>query len=98
VIINLILGMVCLQSLLALVLSTLNPRVGGEIDKATRTFKVQGLSLGCLFAVLGATVVGLWTWYAVEVQDWRFAAIVWFPFTVSYLGQWARKVQRRSES
>lgn len=97
-VLNLILGMVCLQSLLALVLSTLNPRVGGEVDKVYKTTKVHGIGLGCLFAFLALIVVGLWTWYAVEVQDWRFAAIVWFPFTVGYLGNWARKIQRKAEA
>jgi hypothetical protein len=48
-------------------------------------------------------MVGLWTWYAFDVHDWRFAAIVWVPLltrVLAALWAWvsvARDMRREDE-
>ena len=88
---------VCVQALLGLLLVALNPKVVQATRTAMKQNKVYGMSLGCLWSIFGVISVSLWTWYAVRERDWRFAAITWVPFTVSYLGDWGRKIQQKAE-
>jgi hypothetical protein len=97
VILNLILALVSLSSLLSLVLVTLNPKVVQASENAARQQRLYGVKLGCFWTLLSLTSLGLWTWHSVEQQDWRYAAIMWVPFTVGWIGHWARKVQRKAE-
>ncbi len=55
--------------------------------------RFAGMPLGCLLSIFGLTLVGLWTWYAISVSEWRFAAIVWIPFISNLIGRLA--VRRR---
>jgi hypothetical protein len=36
-------------------------------------------------------MIAAWTWYAVDVGDWRFAAIVWIPAIFTWIGRLANR-------
>lgn len=54
------------------------------------------VALGCLLPLLPATVVILWVVYAVQVGDWRFAAIEVFPVCCGLIGGYLRAVRNRN--
>lgn len=51
-----------------------------------RTRGTKAAPIGCLVAVVGYGTPVLWTIYAIQVHDWRFAAITWLPVAFRALG------------
>ena len=97
-VLTLIVIFVCVQALLGLILIHLNPTVARTAETAINQNKIHGMSLGCLWAIMGVISGSLWTWYAVQEQDWRFAAVAWVPLILGRLGGWARKIQQKAEA
>ncbi len=91
----LILGAVTLVSGMRLALLSSNERIAAVTDDAIRREGLAGIPAGCLMALAGVATVSLWVVYAVQVDDWRFAAIPGVPFTFHWIGKAAA---RRSPS
>lgn len=59
----------------------------------TREFWRNRLAAGCVIVALAFATGALWTVYAVQVNDWRFAAVYWVPFAMGWLGRTLRPKQ-----
>ena len=90
-IITFILIAVCIGSAAGLTMVVVNAEAESAARSVFRSKGASGLYLGCLIPIVGLTMVGLWTAYAFQVSDWRFAAIVWVPYLSGLIGRFATK-------
>lgn len=90
-ILTLILIAVALASMASLLLAVTNHEAAQAAQAVYKRNGIVGVPMGCVAGISAVLLLGLWTWYAVSVSDWRFAAITWIPFTARYLGQLATK-------
>lgn len=93
-ILNLLLVTISLISAISLAVAVTNAEAAWAVREVFRSKGMAGAPLGCAASVLGWIGLGLWTWYAVNVHDWRFAALVWIPFVTGVLGKVATKNPR----
>lgn len=47
----------------------------------------MGVGLAVLFMLAAIATATLWTIYAFQVGDWRFAAIQWIPVVMAWIGK-----------
>lgn len=56
---------------------------------AKQIFKQHGLNagapIGCLSTLTNLTLLALWIAYAIQIGDWRFAAITCLPWLVAFI-------------
>ena len=95
-VLNLIVALVTLISLFQVLVIDLNKEVNQATREAMKRHGYAGCSLLTLSTLLAVGVGALWTWYAVQVHDWRFAAIFWIPFTFKTVGTLAQRSKVRS--
>lgn len=88
---NLILATVTLASALGVALVGINREVTQATNVALRQNKISGCSLAIIYMISGLVVAVLWTVYAFQVKDWRFAAIFWIPIVFRWISQYAEK-------
>lgn len=81
----LLLGMSLVMTLASVALTAANAEATAASRAAFRRYGVAGAPLGCVIAVVALVNACLWTWYAFDVHDWRFAAIAWLPMTSRWI-------------
>jgi hypothetical protein len=91
VVLNLILTTVTLASALGMAVVSLNREVAQATNTALRENKISGCSLAIIYMISGLVVAVLWTVYAFQVKDWRFAAIFWIPIVFRWISRYAEK-------
>jgi hypothetical protein len=94
-VVTLILILVSVASVLALAVVMVNREVAQATQTAMKQHGVAGCSLALIWMISGLAVAALWTVYAYQVRDWRFAAIVWIPIICRWIGNVAEKATRR---
>jgi hypothetical protein len=80
-----------LSGALSLALTQVNPQYRKAHQAAIKHVSVTGIPAGCVLAVAAVLMIAAWTWYAVDVGDWRFAAIVWIPAIFTWIGRLANR-------
>ncbi len=90
-----LLGAVTFVSVVNLALMSVNAEAEAAAKAVFRRQGLGGVPLGCLSPLLSIVIGGLWTWYAVDVGDWRFAALFWVPFAINWVGKIARRSPKR---
>ena len=93
-IIWMLLAMSTLSAFASIALTSANREATEAMRASMRQHGVAGIPVGCLLAIMSFAALGLWTWYAVDVQNWRFAAIVWVPVVARWLGALTTKRRR----
>lgn len=92
-----ILLLVLAASVLHLFIDNVNARIAVEVQRFLLHPSLRAAPLGCLAPASGLLGVGLWTGYAIDVGEWRFAAIAWMPLVCGFAGGYLRAhAQRRS--
>lgn len=91
----LILATVTLASVLSVAVVGANREVSQATRAAMKQYGVAGCSLALIWMLSGLVIAALWTVYAYQVKDWRFAAIVWVPIVSRWISQAAEKVKVR---
>lgn len=81
----LLLGMSVVMTLASVALTAANAEATTASKAAFRKYGVAGAPLGCVITVVALANACLWTWYAFDVNDWRFAAIFWLPMTSRWI-------------
>lgn len=80
-IVTLILIVVSVGSLAGLLLVASNASLAAEAAAASNAVysrkRITGCGPGLIAFCSAVAIVGLWTWYAVAIHDWRFAALAW---------------------
>jgi hypothetical protein len=81
-----------MSSMSALVLSTATASqdVKPLMDALRRQRPKLAVRAGVVMTLCAAVNVALWLWLAIEVGDWRFAAVSWVPFLGGLLGRLVR--------
>lgn len=75
-----ILGVNLLVAMTALAFTGANDEIVRQIHALSKSNPLHiSKPAGCLFALCPLATASLWTVYAVQVDDWRFAAISWIP-------------------
>lgn len=90
-VLNLILAFVTLVSVLQVAVVAINREVSRATKAAMNQHGVAGCSLAWIWIICGLVVAVLWSIYAYQVHDWRFAAIVWVPIVFRWVAQVAEK-------
>ncbi len=90
-----IFGVACLATAANLALASTNASIYDAARAEVKAAGARGVPIGCLMAILGWVSVGLWTWYAFVVADWRFAGIVWIPVVGNIIVKVAGKQAKR---
>lgn len=89
-----------------LILNTLAAAIGvafaGANDQLMRELRVEnrarmGRGQAVVLSLAALAVVVLWTVYAFQVHDWRFAAITGVPFVLGWIGRSAAKAKAKRE-
>lgn len=94
----LILAFVTLASALSVAVVNVNREVSRATKAAMDQHGIGGCSLTLIWMTSGLVVAVLWTVYAYQVKDWRFAAIVWVPIVFRWISQVAEKVKVRTRA
>lgn len=76
-------------------LTAANREAAQAAREATQRYGVAGVHAGCVIALLTLIAIALWTWYAIDVRDWRFAAIAWIPFLLNLVSRTVSDPKRR---
>lgn len=92
----LILAVVTLASVLSVAVVNINREVARVTNAAMKEHGIAGCSLALVWMLSGLTVAVLWSVYAYQVNDWRFAAIVWVPIVSRWISQAAEKAKVRA--
>lgn len=85
-----------LTSLGVFALYQANEAARADVKAALRRHGVVGSPMAVVVALCGWVALALWTVYAAQVGDWRFAAIPWAPLVARFLA-WAMNHQTRAE-
>jgi hypothetical protein len=78
-------------------------RANEEAAAASRAvLRAKGLTptsgpIGCVLVLMGLCSPVLWVVYAVQVDDWRFAAATLVPFGLGYLSQVVQRGIRKQK-
>jgi hypothetical protein len=86
----LLLAVTTLHSCVWQAISTNNRAVAALLREHRAKIRVSQ-SLSVFAQVLVLASMGLWTAYAVHVEDWRFAAIAWVPYVFGVIGRIAAR-------
>ncbi|HEX6970254.1 MAG TPA: hypothetical protein VF174_15775 [Micromonosporaceae bacterium] len=86
-----LLGLSLLTGALTMALTQVNPEYRRAHRAALKQVGVAGVPAGCVLAVAALLMVATWTWYAIDVGDWRFAAIAWVPALFTWIGRLATR-------
>lgn len=94
-ILNLILITVTLASVLSATLVSANREVSRATKAAMNQYGIARCSLTLIWMISGLGVAALWTMYAYQQQEWRYAAIIWAPIVIRWISQLAEKAKVR---
>jgi hypothetical protein len=89
------LGVSTLMAFTALALVSANAAARKDIEAAWRRHGVKGTPIGCTAVLASWALVALWVVYAVQVGEWRIAAIAVLPGVAGII---ARIAERASKS
>jgi hypothetical protein len=92
-VLNLILALVTLSSALSAAMVMVNREVSHAIKSTVKQYGWAGCSLTMVWMTSGLIVAGLWSLYAYQVHEWRFAAIIWVPIIFRWIGIAAEKAK-----
>lgn len=82
---------VCAMSVLALTIQLSNPEVAAAARAEMKRVGISGCSAVALMMLASLVSLGLWTWYGINVHEWRFLVIAWVPFCTGWLSKLATK-------
>lgn len=67
-----------------------NARVAADMRESMKRHGLRGVPLGCAHATISAAVIACWIAYAIQVGDWRFAAIPGVTFALNAVANYAK--------
>lgn len=90
-----ILVLTTLASTISLATASANRDLVREMRIEQRVRTSTGLIVTLMLASLAVAV--LWTLYAFQVGDWRFAAIQWMPIVLDWIGRAANRAKDKTQ-
>jgi hypothetical protein len=75
----------CFVNLVALLMAGANEQYVAQVNHIQKQKWRANVFGSLLLALVSYSIPFLWTWYAFDVGDWRFAALAWIPKVASWV-------------